>query len=421
MDTSVHDVIVVGAGPAGLSAAWALRHAGLTPLVLEQAATVGASWRAHYDGLRLNTGRVLSRLPGSPLPRSAGGWQTRDELVKLLEGMPARGGFAVQTGINVTRIDRRAHPAHHVREGERGLWQVHASHGVTYSARAIVMATGGTRIPIVPTWEGQAAFRGRVLHSSEFRRADEFAGQRVLVVGCGNSAAEIASRLSAHASAVICAVRTPPHLLPKSVLGIPMAGWGLLLRHLPARLTDRLLLGLQRAAIGDLSRQGLPLPRTRLSVKFGETNVLPTLYEPFSADVRAGRIRIVGTLKRFTADGVIVDERVAVPGEPTPASLALTVDSVILGTGFRSGLESLIDVPGIIAPDGRPRVSGAQTDAQAPGLHFIGQTNPLTGQLREIRREAEQIARALQRQLSAADRSSVSGSMRWRSHALRSD
>ncbi len=415
MNTSVHDVIVVGAGPAGLSAAWELRHAGLTPLVLEQAATVGASWRAHYDGLRLNTGRVLSRLPGSPLPRSAGGWPTRDDLVTLLEGMPARGDFVVHTGVEVTRIARHAHV------GERGLWQVSQRDGVTHSARAVVVATGGTRIPIVPTWEGQADFRGRVLHSSEFRRADEFAGQRVLVVGCGNSAAEIASRLTAHASAVICAVRTPPHLLPKSVLGIPMAGWGLLLQHLPARLTDRLLLGLQRAAIGDLSRQGLPLPRTRLSVKFGETNVLPTLYEPFSADVRAGKIRIVGTMKRFTADGVVVDDRVAVPGEAAPNSLALCVDSVILGTGFRSGLESLIDVPGIIAPDGRPRVAGAQTDAQAPGLHFIGQTNPLTGQLREIRREAEQIARVLHRQLGATDRNSANGSMRWRSHALRSD
>ena len=412
MATSTHEVIVVGAGPAGLSAAWALVKAGLRPQVLEQAGSAGASWRSHYEGLRLNTGRWLSRLPGSPLPRTAGGWPTRDDLVTLLEGMPARGGFAVQTGVEVTRI---------ARDSQHGHWRVSDAQGKHYTSHAVVVATGGTRVPVLPDWAGQSDFAGRVLHSSAFRRADEFAGQRVLVVGCGNSAAEIASRLTAHAREVICAVRTPPHLLPKSVLGVPMAGWGLLLQHLPASVADGLLYWLQKRAIGDLTPQGLPLPTTRLSSRFSETNVLPTLYQPFSRDVREGRIRIVGTLRRFEAGMAIVDERIAVPGQPATAPLALAVDSVIAGTGFRSGLDTLIDVPGLIQADGRPVVAGAHTHADAPGLHFIGQTNPLTGQLREIRLEAEQIARALKRQSSQMNGDHTSAEMRWRSQALRAD
>ncbi len=412
MDTSLHDVIVVGAGPGGLSAAWELVQAGLRPLVLERTAAVGDVWRHHYNGLRLNTGRVLSRLPGSQLPLSAGGWPTRDDLVRLLESMPARGGFGVQTGVEVKRI---------AQDAARSLWQVSDAQGRTYTGRAVVVATGGAGQPVQPQWEGQASFRGRVLHSSAFRDAQEFAGQRVLVVGCGNSAAEIASRLTRHASAVICAVRTPPHLLPKSVLGVPMAGWGLLLRHLPDRVSDTLLYWLQKTAIGDLGPYGLPLPPTRLSVKFRQTQVVPTLYVPFSQDVRAGRIRIVGQLRRFSARSVVVDERVAASAQSAPKPVELTIDSVIVGTGFRTGLEALLDVPGLIDADGRPAVTGAQEFAAAPRLYFIGQHNPLTGQLREIRIEARRIARALGRQLGQTAPATDGSSMRWRSHALRSD
>lgn len=412
MTTSNHDVIVVGAGPGGLSAAWELVQAGLRPLVLERTSAVGDVWRSHYDGLRLNTGRRLSRLPGSPLPASSGGWPTRDDLVALLAGMPARGRFSVQTGIEVTRIGWDAATAQ---------WQVSDAAGHLHGGRAVVVATGGARVPVMPAWEGQHEFSGRVLHSSAFRDAKAFAGQRVLVVGCGNSAAEIASRLTAHASAVVCAVRTPPHLLPKSVLGIPMAGWGLLLRHLPERLSDTLLHWLQKTAIGDLAPYGLPLPSRRLSEKFRESQAVPTLYVPFSENVRAGRIRIVGALRRFGKHSVVVDDRVDTPGAPAARPLELSVDSVIAGTGFRSGLEQLIAVPGLIDAQGRPAVTGAAEFAGAPRLYFIGQHNPLTGQLREIRIEASQIARRLQQQLKHAPAAGSAEPMRWRSQALRSD
>lgn len=134
MTTSNHDVIVVGAGPGGLSAAWELVQAGLRPLVLERTSAVGDVWRSHYDGLRLNTGRRLSRLPGSPLPASSGGWPTRDDLVALLAGMPARGRFSVQTGIEVTRIGWDAATAQ---------WQVSDAAGHLHGGRAVVVAKIG--------------------------------------------------------------------------------------------------------------------------------------------------------------------------------------------------------------------------------------------------------------------------------------
>lgn len=219
MKNTLHDVVVVGGGPGGLSAAWELVRHGFKPLVLERTSAVGDVWRHHYDGLKLNTGRVLSKLPGSPIPKSAGGWPTRDDLLRLLESMPARGGFDVVTDAEVTRIERTI-------TGDG--WLISLSDGRSYHARAVVVATGGSRLPIRPALEGEESFKGQIFHSSAFKNAKDFSGKRVLVVGCGNSAAEIASRLTEYASEVYCSVRTPPHLLPKSILGIPMAGWGLL-------------------------------------------------------------------------------------------------------------------------------------------------------------------------------------------------
>jgi putative flavoprotein involved in K+ transport len=398
MSHAVHDVLVVGGGPAGLSAAYDLVRAGRTPLVLERTRAVGDVWRHHYDGLRLNTGRVLSRLAGESIPRKAGGWPSRDDFVRHLEGFPARGGFEVVTGVEAQRVTRAT----------SGQWEVHAADGRVFRAGTVVVATGGSRVPVVPAWTGLDTFRGRILHASAFRSAAEYRGQRVLVIGSGNSAAEIASRLTEHAAEVTCAVRTPPHLLPKSVLGIPMAGWGLVLRHLPAAWADGMMLALQRFTFGDLGFRGLPLPKTRLSVKFGETNVVPTLYEGFARDVKAGRIRIVGELRRFEGDEVVVDASVAAR-DGTSTTTRLRPDVVVAGTGYRSGLRELIDVPGLIDEHDRPRVTGAAQHPSAPGLFFIGQSNPLTGQLREIRLEAAAIGQALRRRKAPAAASPVAG------------
>lgn len=391
MKNDIHDVAVVGAGPGGLSAAWELVRSGFKPLVLERTSAVGDVWRHHYDGLKLNTGRVMSKLPGNPIPRSAGAWPSRDDLVKVLESMPARGGYNVLTSAEVTRIERSS---------TNDFWLITLADGRTYRSHAVVVATGGSRLPVRPTWEDEASFKGRILHSSEFRNAKDFRGQRVLVVGCGNSAAEIASRLTEYADEVFCSVRTPPHLLPKKIFGIPMAAWGLILRYLPSRVSDTLLLWVQRLAIGNLTKFGLPLPTTRLSIKFSQTNVVPTLYASFAKIVKAGRIQILGQLRRFSSNTVFLDERISTTDETQVPQISLAVDSVILGTGFRTGLEGLIPIAGLIEPNGLPSVVGDQESPLAPNLYFIGQSNPLSGQLREIRIEASRIARKLKKSLN---------------------
>lgn len=388
----IYDVTVIGAGPAGLSAAFELTRAGFTPLVLERTSAVGDVWRNHYDGLRLNSGRYYSALPGSKFPLSASGWPSRDAVVTLLESMPERGGFSVQTGIEIEKVRY---------DGEQDVWQITSTDGQQFVSRAVVIATGANRIPVIPEWEGKSTFTGKIIHSSQFKNARDYAGKHVLVVGSGNSSAEIASRLAEHAASVTMSVRTPPQILPKSIYGIPLIGIGVWTRRLPMAWVDGLLALLRRTMIGDLSAYGLPSPTMPMSKQYAINNVVPILYRPFVDDVRAGRIKIVGTIQKISGKDVEVLSTVSTTQQQNETTITLQPDVIVAGTGFRTGFSKLIQVPGITDEKDRPKVASDQEFSGAPRLYFIGQVNPLSGQLNEICQEAGKIARKLHKQLSS--------------------
>ena len=387
---NVYDVTVIGAGPAGLSAAYELTKAGLAPLILERTPAVGDVWRNHYDGLRLNTGRFFSALPGSKFPRSVEAWPTRDEVVRLLETFPARGGFNVQTGIEIKKVNY---------DRNHDIWLITSNDNRQFESRAIVIAIGTCRIPVIPEWEGKETFSGEIIHSSKFKRAQDYVGRQVLVIGSGNSAAEIASRMTEYANSVTMSVRTPPHFLPKSICGIPIVGIGIWLRYLPDELVDTLLNFLQRRLIGDLTAYGLPYPTMALTRQYAINNVVPILYGPFADDVRAGRIKIVGPIQKISGRMVHVLDTVGTARNSDNAVTTLKPDVIVAGTGFYTGIPELVQIPSIADERGRPKISGDQEFEEAPRLYFIGQINPLSGQLREIRIEAGRIARKIKKQL----------------------
>jgi cation diffusion facilitator CzcD-associated flavoprotein CzcO len=133
-------VVVIGAGPAGLAAAWAIGQAGLDPLVVEQADAVAASWRSRHDQLRLNTHRVFSHQPGARIPRRYGPFPARDDYVAYLERYAA--GMRIRFGTAAGRIDR-AGPG----------WKLTLGGGSISTAHAVV-ATGPDAEPAMPAWPG---------------------------------------------------------------------------------------------------------------------------------------------------------------------------------------------------------------------------------------------------------------------------
>ncbi|MFJ8821451.1 flavin-containing monooxygenase [Streptomyces sp. NPDC102467] len=369
-------VYVIGGGPGGLATAAGLKAHGVRAVVLEKSDRVGASWRGHYDRLHLHTTRRLSSLPGLPIPRRFGRWVSRDDVVRYLEKYAEFHDLEVVTGVEVTRVDRAP-------DGEG--WLLRATGGRELTAAAVVVATGHNHTPRLPDWPGASSYTGTLLHASAYRSPAPYAGQDVLVVGIGNTGAEIAVDLvEGGAARVRIAVRTAPHIVRRSTLGWPAQRTGILCRRLPVWLVDRLAVPLGRLSVPDLAAQGLPRPGTGLYSRARE-GAIPVQDVGLVDAVRTGKVRPVAAVASFEGAEVVLAD-----------GTRLTPDTVIAATGYRQGLEDLVGHLGVLDPaTGRPRPHGARTLPTAPGLYFSGYTNPISGMLRELALDADRIGRAL--------------------------
>ncbi|KAA6221233.1 NAD(P)/FAD-dependent oxidoreductase [Streptomyces albofaciens JCM 4342] len=365
---------VVGGGPGGLATAAALGAHGIRAVVLEKADAVGASWRGHYDRLRLHTTRRLSGLPGLPIPRRYGRWVARDDVVRYLEQYAEHHRLEVATGVEVRRVDRAA----------GGGWILHANGGREPAARTVVIATGYNHTPHLPDWPGRDGYPGQLLHAGDYRDARPYAGKDVLVIGTGNTGAEIAVDLAEGGAArVRLAVRTPPHIVRRSTAGWPAQATGILVRRLPPRAVDRAARVMRRLSVPDLSAHGLPVPDTGLYSRVLE-GAIPVQDVGLIDAVRSGVVRPVAAVVAFDGGTVRLADGDAI--EP---------EVVIAATGYRRGLDDLVGHLGLLDERGRPRVHGARTLPSAPGLHFTGYTNPISGMFRELALDARRIARAV--------------------------
>jgi cation diffusion facilitator CzcD-associated flavoprotein CzcO len=371
-------VHIIGAGPGGLATAAALHERGISTVVLEKSPSVAASWRAHYDRLHLHTTRRWSSLPGLPIPRSYGRWVSRDDFVRYLESYTEHHGIEVATGVEVDSVER----------GKDG-WVLHANGGRRLTTPVAVVATGFNHTAHMPSWPGRESYEGELLHASRYRNAKPYAGKDVLVVGVGNTGAEIAVDLAeGGATRVRLAVRTVPHIVRRSTLGWPAQANGVLCRRLPTRLVDALAARMAKVAIPDLAKYGLPRPDTGLYTR-ARQGAIPVQDVGLISAVRKRKVEPVAAVESFDGGKIqLVDGTTVAP------------DLVVAATGFRRGLEDLVGGLGVLDDAGRPLVHGARTHPEAPGLHFIGYTNPLSGMLRELALDAEKIARAVERTTS---------------------
>ena len=362
------DAIIIGAGPAGLACAVTMRAAGLNAAVLDKAGTVGSAWRRHYDRFHLHTDRRHSGLPGLAMPQNYPAYPSRAQMVDYLESYAVR--FDVRPAFNTTvsRVRREA-----------AQWRVETTREQP-SAPVIVIATGIADTPYRPAWPGSDSYRGRLIHSSDYRNPQAFAGKRALVVGFGNSGGEIALDLANAGVDTALAVRGPVQILPRDLLGFPILSWAILQQSLPARFVDTINAPILRLAVGSIEKLGLQRAAKGPRQMIEEDGRVPLIDIGTLAKIRDGSIKIRGGIDRFTPDGVVfADGREEKFG------------AVVLATGFRCDLRQLIpDVNGVLDEHGMPRVTG-QASA-APGLYFCGHITSPTGQLREIGIEAQRIA-----------------------------
>lgn len=366
-------VLVVGAGPAGLAVAATLRRRGVAALVVDRGTSVGDSWRARYDRLHLHTPRVQSALPGLRMPRAYGRWVARDDVVRYLGEYAAHHGIEPRFGTTVHRLDRAG-----------SGWTARTDDGELRAAQ-VVIATGYNSEPIRTAWPGAESFAGTLLHASEYANPEPFRGKDVLVVGAGNTGAEIAADLAdGGAARVRLAVRTPPNVIPRQLGPVPITLLGVSLDVTPARVADPLNRLLQRRFVGDLTRYGLPAAPQGVVAQQRATGVTPTIDVGLIEALKAGRVTPVAALECFAdGDAVLAD------------GTRLRPDVVIAATGYSCGLEPLIGHLGVLDGRGRPLVTGSRTAPGAPGLRFAGISNPLKGLLLQIGLDARAVARAV--------------------------
>jgi cation diffusion facilitator CzcD-associated flavoprotein CzcO len=369
-------VIVVGAGPAGIASALALKDSGLAPLVIDQADRIGSSWRSRYDSLRLNTWRRFSQLPGRPFPKGTPTFPSRDQVVEYLERHSAEDGIELWLGTRVERIDR-----------DNGRWVARTSDG-DVRAPEVIVATGYEQDPVIPDWPGRADYEGELIHASAYRNAEPFARRSVLVVGSGSSGMEIAHELAVGGAAKVwLAIRTPPNIVLRQGPGpVPGDLIATILWHLPIGLANRIARFGSRMDFGDLSEYGLPAPEDGVFTRARRDGRAPAIVDAEVIEaIKDGRIEVVAAVDSLDPSGVQLADGSRV--EP---------DAVICATGYRRGLEPLVGHLGVLDQKGVPTAIGPS--AAAEGLRFIGYV-PRPGGLGYMGKEARRAARAVRREL----------------------
>jgi putative flavoprotein involved in K+ transport len=324
------EALVIGGGPAGLASSRELTRAGVRHIVLERGRQAGQTWADLYDSLVLHTAGWLSALPGRRFPKGTPRFPTRRDFVTYLQEYAD--AFSVPLRTNSDVIDLRR---------DSNLWRARLASGEELTARSVVVATGILSNPYSPQLPGRERFRGRVMHSVEYRRPQPFAGQQVLVIGAGNSGADIAMELAEAGVSVVIAGRSGVSMVPRTIAGIPIHYFGFALASL---------------------RTGCP--RT------------PVVGRRLASALRSGIIQWRTTVTEFTDTGARVDNCELMP-----------IDTVILATGYRAAINFLGDRvrPGEC---GFPERQGRVASADQPGLYFVGHRYDSRGALYNIGRDA---------------------------------
>jgi indole-3-pyruvate monooxygenase len=378
--TTSSTVLIVGASFSGLAAAACLRRLKIPYSIIEKESTVGAPWRHHYDRLHLHTNKRLSGLPYYGWDAGAPRYPSRLQVIAYIEAYQR--AFDIQPhfqteAISIRRLDNR--------------W-ITETNSRTFESRFVVMATGAYGRPETVELAGQESFPGRVLHSYEYKTAADFRGRRVLVVGFGNSACEIAIDLVEQGAAASMAVRSAVNVIPRDILGVPVVELSLILSYLPPRLADRIAGPLVRGVIGDVARLGLqrlPYGPIEQIVKDGKAPVLDIGVVKL---IRQGKIRIYPGVERIEAETVRFAN-----------GHAANFDAIVTAIGYTRNSAEIVDVARNRFEDLRLQID-RQRHFGEDGLYFCGYWVSPTGQIREIARDAKKIAADIDKLLLTSDR-----------------
>lgn len=341
----VFDTIVVGAGQAGLAAAYHLQQNGLQFLVLEASKQTAGSWPHYYDSLTLFSPARFSSLPGLKFPGDGDRYPHKDEVISYLIDYAKHFQFPIQTGVKVTDIKQKG-----------SNFEIVTSKKEAFFAKTLISATGAFSSPYIPKISNQDLFQGEVIHSYQYKNEQAYQNKRIVIVGGGNSAVQIGYELAQFAR-VSLATRKPISFVPQVILGKDVHFW-----------FDQL--GIDRFSF-----------TKSLATK---TNVLDRgIYKEAIANNKPDQRPMFTS---FTEKGVIWDD-----GQEEE------VDVVIFATGYRYNMEYLTSLQDAVDEAKNP-IHNRGISETVPGLYYVGlagQRNFASATLRGVGADAKYVVKHL--------------------------
>lgn len=379
MESNSSEIIIVGAGPAGLAIAGRLRKKGIEFNILEASDKVASAWHNHYDRLHLHTVKQWSHLPHMPFPDEYPLYVPRKQLTDYFSEYAKR--FDIKPIFN-TKVKN-------IRKTEDSKWLIVTNDSREFLAKTVIVSTGVNRVPNKVHFEGEENFAGQISHSRLYKNPKPFSGQRVLVVGMGNTGAEIALDLSEHDIETFVSVRGPVNIVPRDLNGRPVQVTAKKLAKLPFGLGTWLGTQIRKAYIGDLSKYGIETPKMSPTKQLLETGKTPIVDIGTVAAIKAEKIKIYPEIQKLSHKTVHFKD-----------GKSIDVDAIILATGYKPMIEEFLEKGDkILDKYGCPTPPIGIDFHQ--NLYFLGFDNyKLGGILGIIMEESKEIANHIESQLN---------------------
>lgn len=341
--------IIIGAGPAGLAMAARLKQAGLAYLIIEQSNKVASKWHQHYDRLHLHTVKEFSSLPYMDFPDAYPQYVSKFQLIDYYNDYVKQFGIEPMFNTTVTSIQKT----------DVG-WEIKCDNDKLFTAKNVIVATGLNRIPRFPKWKGADATAIEISHAAQYKNTDRFIGKKVLVVGMGNTGAEIALDLAEHGIDVCIAVRGELVFVPRDFLGKSVQLTATKLDKLPWGIGDWIGSLSSYFAFGNLRKYGLPISSIKPAVLRRVYGKPPTIDIGTIAKIKEGKIKVHRDVDSLSEQEVIFKD-----------GTVEQFDAIILATGYQAKIQDFLkDAEELLDENGEPKMKAGLGKQQ--GLYFIG-------------------------------------------------
>jgi thioredoxin reductase len=361
--------LIIGAGPAGLAVAGRLSKLNIPYEIIEMTDNVASTWRNHYDRLHLHTAKDLSHLPHLKFPKEYPIYVSKNDVVSYMENYAEHFNIKPHFREKATSI-----------KNENGTWITTTASDKVWQSDSIIIGTGSNRVQNSPSWPGLDNFKGIIQHSKDYRNGKEYKDKNVLIIGMGNTGAELAIDLNENGAKTYISVRGPVNIVTRDFNGKPTQYTAIKLQKLPPWLNDFIANTVQKLTIGDLSKYGIQNLKMSPSAQLRELGKTPIIDLGTIDLIKKGEVNIKPGIQNFTQNGIVFEN-----GEKHK------FDAVILATGYKPEVEDFLEsTEHIFNSLNLPK---SPIIEQNKGLYFIGFDLYNGGVLYSIHRNSELIVK----------------------------